>query len=70
LPARASQAAKAIVAIMSVTHAAIAAWRAGSPPLNSPTDAPISSDSPEVTVTTVCFELQKSQKTSPENKHA
>ena len=33
--------------------------------LNSPTDAPISSDSAEVTVMTVCFELQKSQKTSP-----
>ena len=50
--------------------AARAAWRSGSPALRSPTDAPISSDSAEVTVMTVCFELQKIQKTSPENRQA
>ena len=70
LPARTSQAAKAIVANMSATEAANAAWRAGSPALNSPTDAPIKSDSADVTVMTVCFELQKSQKASPEKRHA
>ena len=70
LPARTSQAANAIAAIMIATQAANAAWRAGSPALNSPTDAPISSDSADVTVMTVCFELQKSQKTSPEKRHA
>ena len=57
-------------ATTSATHAASAAWRAGSPPLSSPTDAPISSESAEVTVMTVCFELQNSQKTSPENRQA
>ena len=32
--------------------------------------APIKSDSADVTVMTVCFELQKSQNTSPEKRHA
>ena len=70
LPARTSHAANAIAAIMSAAHAASAACRAGSPPLSSPTDAPIRSDSADVTVTTVCFELQRSQKTSPEKRQA
>jgi hypothetical protein len=55
---------------MSVTHAARAACRTGSPPLNCPTDAPISSDNADVTVTTVCVELQKSQNARPENRQA
>ena len=55
---------------MSAMQAASAACRAGSPALRSPTDAPIRSDSADVTVMTVCFELQKSQKTSPENRQA
>ena len=33
-------------------------------------DAPMSSEMAEVTVTAVCRELQNSQKTSPPNKHA
>ena len=70
LPAFTSHAANAIAAIISAAHAASAACRAGSPPLNSPTDAPMSSDSAEVTVTTVCFELQKIQKTRPEKRQA
>ena len=70
LPARTSHAANAIAATIARRHAASAAWRAGSPPLSSPTDAPISSDNADVTVMTVCFELQKSQKTSPENRQA
>ncbi len=70
LPARTSQAANAIAATMSVTAAAMAACRPGSPALNSPTDAPIKSESADVTVMTVCFELHKSQKTSPEKRHA
>ena len=70
LPARTSQAAKAIDAIMSVTQAASAAWRAGSPALSSPTDAPINSDNADVTVMTVCFELQRPQKTRPEKRQA
>ena len=61
LPARTSQAAIAIAAIMSAVHAANAAWLAGLPALSSPTDAPIKSDSADVTVMTVCFELQNSQ---------
>jgi hypothetical protein len=70
LPAWTSQATIAMIATKSATHAASEAWRAGSPPLKSPTDAPISSESAEVTVMTVCFELQKSQKTSPEKRQA
>ena len=70
LPARTSQAANAIAATISATHAANAAWRAGSPPLSSPTDAPMRSDSADVTVMTVWRELQNSQKTRPENRHA
>ena len=69
VPARTSHAA-AMTATISVTHAASAAWRTGSPALKSPTDAPISSDSADVTVTTVCLELQNIQKTSPENRQA
>ncbi len=69
-PARTSQAANAIAATRSAMHAANAAWRAGSPPLSSPTDAPISSDSADVTVMTVRVELQNSQKTRPENRQA
>ena len=56
--------------MISVTLAAIVACRAGSPALNSPTDAPINSESAEVTVITVCFELQNSQNTSPEKRQA
>ena len=70
VPARTSQAAKAIAATISVMQAASAACRAGSPPLSSPTDAPISSDSADVTVIAVCLELQNSQNTSPENRQA
>src|SRR5688500_20174395 len=69
-PARAAHAASAIAATMSAVHAASAAWRAGSPPLSSPTDDPISSDNADVTVMTVCLELQRNQNTSPENRQA
>ena len=69
-PARTSHARNAMAAIMIARHAASAACRDGSPALNSPTDAATRSDSAEVTVMTVCFELQNSQKTSPEKRHA
>ena len=59
-----------MAATMIARHAASAACRDGSPPLNSPTDAATSSDNAEVTVMTVCLELQNSQKTSPEKRHA
>ena len=70
VPARTSHAASAIAATMSASAAASAACRAGSPALRSPTDAPTSSDSADVTVMTVCRELQKIQNTSPENRQA
>jgi hypothetical protein len=70
LPARTNHAAIAIAPTISAMHAASAVCRAGSPPLSPLTDAPASSDSADVTVTTVCRELQKIQKTSPPNRHA
>ena len=50
--------------------AASAAKRAGSPPASSPSVEPISSEIADVTVIAVCRELQNSQNTSPENRHA
>ena len=70
LPARTSQAASASAPVISAAHAASAACRAGSPPLRVATELPISSDRADVTVMTVCLELQKSQNTRPENRQA
>ena len=50
--------------------AASALNRVVSPPAISPSDAPTSSDMAEVTVMDVYRELQNSQKTRPENRHA
>ena len=60
----------AINATSNAVPAASAPNRDVSPPLISPSDAPMSSEMAEVTVTAVCRELQKSQKTSPPNKQA
>jgi hypothetical protein len=51
-------------------QAAIAPKRAGSPPAILPSDEPISNEMADVTLIDVCCELQKSQNTSPLNKHA
>ena len=59
-----------LVGMMRAAQAAIAACFAGSPALSSPTEAPMRSDNADVTVMTVCFELQKIQNTRPENKQA
>src|SRR5215467_14262249 len=68
-PACASQARNAIAAVGSAVQAAIAPKRAGSLPAMLPSDEPMSSEIAEVTLIDVCCELQKSQKTSPLNKH-
>ena len=69
-PARASQAKNAIAAVSSAVQAASAPKRAGSPPAMLPSDEPMSSEIAEVTLIEVCRELQKSQNTSPPNRHA
>ncbi len=69
-PALASQARNAMSATSKAVPAARALNRLVSPPAISPNDAPTSREMAEVTVTTVCRELQKSQKTSPPNKQA
>ena len=69
-PARTSQAVKAIAAVSKAVHEASAAKRVVSPAAIPPRLEPTRREIAEVTVTTVCFELQKSQKTRPENKQA
>src|SRR6478609_9719994 len=68
-PARASQAMKAMTATSRAVHAASAPNLVVSFVI-SPNDAPTSSEMAEVTVTTVCRELQKIQKTRPPNRQA
>ena len=69
-PAFTSHAMKAMSATSSAVAAASAPNRDVSPPAISPSEAPMSSEMAEVTVTEVCRELQNSQKTSPPNRHA
>ena len=69
LPARRSQAARPRAETRRAVAAASAAWRAGSPAATSASDAPTRSEIADVTVTAVCCELQKSQNTSPANRH-
>src|SRR4030095_4854224 len=69
-PAFTSHAMNAINATSKAVPAASAPKRVGSPPAVSPSDAPVSNEIADVTVTTVCLELQNNQKTSPPNKHA
>src|SRR5215218_8531979 len=69
-PALQSHAAKAMAATRSAVQAASARKRLASPPAMLPSDAPSSSEIAEVTVITVCRELQRSQKTRPEKRHA
>src|ERR1700760_619825 len=69
-PACASHAKNAIVAVSRAVQAASAPKRAGSPPVMLPSDEPMSSEIAEVTLIDVCLELQKSQNTSPPNRHA
>src|SRR5215813_10178985 len=69
-PALISHERNASTATSNAVQAASAVKRAGSPPENSPSDVPMSSDMAEVTVIAVCRELQNSQKTSPENMQA
>src|SRR5207253_7731307 len=69
-PALASQAMKATTPTIRAVHAASAANREASPPAKSPSDAPTRTERADVTVIAVCRELQNSQKTRPENKHA
>src|SRR5215813_13353944 len=69
-PALASHAMKARTPTISAVHEARAQNREASPPARSPSDAPTSTEMAEVTVIAVCRELQNSQKTRPENRHA
>ena len=69
-PALTSQATKAMSATSTAVPAASALNRVVSPPAIPPNEAPTSSEMADVTVMAVCRELQKSQKTSPPNKHA
>src|SRR3954447_18135736 len=69
-PARISQAASAIAATSRAVHAANAPKRDTSPLASSPREVPISREMAEVTVIEVCRELQNSQKTKPEKRHA
>src|SRR5262245_60271666 len=69
-PAFTSHAMKAINATSNAVPAASAPKRVVSPPAISPSDAPVSNEIAEVTVTTVCRELQNNQKTSPPNRQA
>jgi hypothetical protein len=61
---------KAMSATSTAVPAANALNRVVSPPEIPPNEAPTSSEMADVTVMTVCRELQNSQKTSPPNRHA
>src|ERR1700739_2729496 len=69
-PAFTRKAMTAISATSKAVPAARALKRGVSPPAISPSEAPTSKDMADVTVTTVCRELQNSQKTSPPKQHA
>src|SRR5579862_2626952 len=69
-PALTSQAMKAMSATSNAVPAASAPKRVVLPPAISPSEAPTSKDMADVTVTTVCRELQNNQKTNPPNRHA
>jgi hypothetical protein len=69
-PPSTSHTTSASPATRKAVQAARVATRAGSPLAASPRVAPMSREMAEVTVTAVCFELQKSQKTRPEKRQA
>ena len=69
-PALTTQAMKAMAATIKAVHAANALNLEMSPPAIAPSDEPTSKEIAEVTEMEVWRELQKIQKTSPENKHA
>src|SRR5688572_10198913 len=69
-PPSSSQTRNARPATRRAVQAARAATRAGSPPPSSPREEPTRSEIADVTVIAVWREEQKSQKTSPENRHA
>src|ERR1043166_3948953 len=69
-PAFTSQAMNAIEATSNAVPAASAPKRVVSPAAISPSDAPVSNEIADVTVTTVYRELQNNQKSSPPNRHA
>ena len=69
-PAFTSQVMNASAAAINAVQAANAAKRLVSPPASSPRDEPTRSEMADVTVMAVCRELQKIQKTNPENRHA
>jgi hypothetical protein len=64
-PARSAYARNARPATITAVHAASAAARVTSPPAIAPRLTPTSIEMAEVTVTAVCVELQKIQKTRP-----
>ena len=70
LPAFAAQAANARMPTIRAVIAARAAWRVGSPPSKPASDVPIRREIADVTVTAVCFELQKSQNIMPAKRQA
>ena len=69
-PARTAHAINAMAATRTAVAAASAPKRATAPPAISAKEAPTNSEMADVTVMAVCRELQKSQKTSPENRQA
>jgi hypothetical protein len=69
-PARTAHAISAMTATRRAVPAASALKKVASPPAISANDAPTSSEMADVTVMVVCRELQKSQKTKPEDRHA
>jgi hypothetical protein len=69
-PARTAHAISAMTATRTAVPAASPLKRVTSPPAISANEAPTSNEIAEVTVMAVCRELQKSQKTKPENRQA
>ena len=69
-PARTAHAISAMIATRTAVPAASALKRVTSPPAISANEAPTNSEMADVTVMAVCRELQKSQKTKPENRQA
>ena len=69
-PARTAHAISAMIATRTAVPAASALKRVTSPPAISANEAPTNSEMADVTVMAVCLELQKSQKTKPENRQA
>jgi len=69
-PALMSHARKAIAATSNAVAAANDPKRAASPPASCPKVDPSSNETADVTVTTVCRELQNNQNTRPEKRQA